>query len=275
MIQKLSKKELEKKATEIRKHIIKMTGAAGSGHPGGSLSIADIISVLYFHHMNYKPEQPDWPDRDRFVLSKGHGCPALYAALAEAGVFPLKKLLSLRKLGSILQGHPDMRRTPGVEMSSGSLGLGFSTAAGMVLAGKVDKKSYRVFTIIGDGESQEGVIWESAMFAGHHKLSNLVAFLDNNGMQIDGPCSEIVCIEPIDKKWQAFGWQTISIDGHDIDQIIQALEEADKVNDKPIMIIAKTVKGKGVSFMENKVDWHGIAPDQEQVKQALEELENK
>lgn len=275
MVKQLTTKKLEEKAKNIRKHIIQMTGAAGSGHPGGSLSAADIMTVLYFRQMNYKAEDPSWEERDRFVLSKGHGCPALYAALAEAGFFPSKKLMTLRKLGSILQGHPDMRRTPGVEMSSGSLGLGFSTAVGMALAAKMDKKKYNVYSMIGDGESQEGIIWESAMFAAHHKLDNLIVFLDNNGLQIDGACCDIVDIEPLDKKWEAFGWHTFKIDGHDLTQITQSLDEAVKIKGKPVMIIAKTVKGKGVSFMENEVEWHGVAPSIEEVKKALKEIEDK
>jgi transketolase len=268
----ITEKALQAKAKIIRKHIIEMTGAAGSGHPGGSLSIADIIAVLYFSHMKIKPEDPSWPDRDRFVLSKGHGCPALYAALAETGYFPVKKLLTLRKLGSMLQGHPDMRRTPGVEMSSGSLGLGVSAAVGMALAAKIDKKTYNVYSIIGDGESQEGIVWESALFASHYNLDNLVVFLDNNGLQIDGSCQDIISLEPIDDKWKAFGWHTIKIDGHDIGQITESLEKANKVQGKPVIIIAKTVKGKGVSFMENQVDWHGRAPSKEEVEKALKEL---
>lgn len=249
-----------------------MIGKAGSGHPGGSLSIADILAVLYFQVMNYDPKNSQMPDRDRMVLSKGHGCPALYAALAEAGFFRKEKLWTLRQLGSSLQGHPDMRRTPGVEMSSGCLGLGFSTAVGMALAGKMDKRSYRVYSIIGDGESQEGIIWEAAMFAAHHKLDNLTAFLDNNGLQIDGKVCDISSIEPVVDKWKAFGWETIEIDGHDFGQIIAAVEKAKGIKSKPTMIIANTIKGKGVSFMENEVDWHGVAPNPQQVRQALKEL---
>lgn len=274
MPKNITGRKLQEKAKIIRMHIVKMIEAAGSGHPGGSLSIADIIAVLYFKQMKFNPKDPSWQERDRFVLSKGHACPALYAALAETGFFPVEKLSTLRKLGTILQGHPDMRRTPGVEMSSGSLGLGLSTAVGMALAAKLDKKKYNVYSIIGDGESQEGIIWESALFAGHHKLDNLIVFIDNNGLQIDGACMDVVDVEPINDKWKAFGWHTIEIDGHDINQIIEALEKAGEVKDKPVMIIAKTVKGKGVSFMENQVDWHGIAPTKEEVEKALKELED-
>lgn len=273
MLKTTLKTKLQQKANLIRQDIIRMTGAAGSGHPGGSLSAADIIAVLYFHHMNHKPSEPKWPGRDRFVLSKGHACPALYAALAECGYFDRTELTNLRKLGSFLQGHPDQLKTPGIEISTGSLGLGFPAAAGMALAAKIDKADYRTYTLIGDGESQEGIIWEAAMFAAHHKLDNLVAILDNNGLQIDGLVNEIVNIEPIADKWRAFGWEVFEVDGHDIDQIVGALEKADAVKNKPSIIIAKTIKGKGVSFMENEVDWHGVAPNAKQVEQALEELQ--
>lgn len=267
------KNKLQQKANLIRQDIIKMTGEAGSGHPGGSLSAADIIAVLYFHHMNHKPKEPKWPSRDRFILSKGHACPALYAALAECGYFSRHELKNLRKLGSMLQGHPDQLKTPGIEISTGSLGLGFPAAVGIALAGKIDKKSHRIYTLIGDGESQEGIIWEAAMFAAHHQLDNLVAIVDHNGLQIDGLVNEIVNIEPIADKWQAFGWESFKVDGHDIDNLVYALEKADAVSDKPAVIIAKTIKGKGVSFMENEVDWHGVAPNAKQVEQALKELQ--
>lgn len=268
----ITQSDLQKKANEIRKSVIKMIGAAGSGHPGGSLSIADILAVLYFKEMKYKAEDPAWPYRDRFVLSKGHGCPALYAALAQAGFFPVERLMSLRKLGSILQGHPDMRRTPGVEISTGSLGLGFSAAVGMALAAKMDKKEHRIYCIVGDGECQEGIVWESAQFASHHNLDNLILFVDNNGLQIDGPCNEVCGVDPLGERWRSFGWHVIDTDGHDTAKITQSLEEAKKVKGKPVVIIAKTVKGKGVSFMENEVDWHGVAPSEEQVEKALREL---
>ena len=275
MLSATLKTSLQKKANITRQDIIRMTGAAGSGHPGGSLSAADIITVLYFQHMNHRPEKPKWPKRDRFVLSKGHACPALYSALARSGYFDEKELLNLRKLGSCLQGHPDCRKTPGVDISTGSLGLGFSAAVGVALNAKIDKTDYKTYTLIGDGESQEGIIWESAMFASHHKLDNLVGILDNNGLQIDGLVNEIVTIEPIADKWKAFGWDVLEIDGHDITSIVQSLEKADSIKDRPVMIIAKTIKGKGISFMENEVDWHGVAPNKAQVEKALKELESK
>ncbi|GAB6274775.1 MAG: transketolase [Peptococcaceae bacterium] len=251
-----------------------MTGAAGSGHPGGSLSAADIITVLYFHFMRLNPAFPDWPERDRFVLSKGHAAPLLYAALAERGYFPAKELFTLRKLGSRLQGHPDMKQLPGVEMSTGSLGQGLAAANGMALAGKLDKRDYRVYVLLGDGEIQEGMIWEAAMAAAHYHLDNVTVFLDNNGLQIDGPIKEVMSPEPIADKWRAFGWDVQIIDGHNIPQIIQAVELAKQVKGQPQMIIAKTVKGKGVSFMENQVDWHGMAPKPDQVARALDDLKD-
>lgn len=264
--------DLESKAKEIRKHIVRMTGEAGSGHPGGSLSAADIVTALYFKIMRLKPDEPKWPDRDRFVLSKGHAAPVLYAALAERGFFETEELLTLRKLGSRLQGHPDMRKLPGVEMSTGSLGQGLSAANGMALAGKLDNKDFRVYVLLGDGEIQEGQVWEAAMSAAHYRLDNLTAFLDYNGLQIDGPVRDIMSVEPVAEKWLAFGWHVQEIDGHDFKQIIEAVNRAKEVNGKPCMIIAHTVKGKGISFMENKVDWHGVAPKAEQLRQALEEL---
>jgi transketolase len=275
MLKTTLKTKLQQKANLIRQDIIRMIGTAGSGHPGGSLSAADIIAVLYFHHLNHRPNDPKWSERDRFVLSKGHACPALYSALAESGYFSRNELSKLRQLGSILQGHPDQKRTAGIEISTGSLGLGFAAAAGMALAAKMDKAKYKVYTLIGDGESQEGIIWEAAMFAAHHKLDNLVAILDNNGLQIDGLVNEIVKVEPLADKWQAFGWEVFEVDGHDIDELVYVLEKADAVKEKPAMIIARTVKGKGVSFMENEVDWHGVAPDLKQVRKALKELDNE
>lgn len=263
---------LEEKARVLRWDIIKMTGEAGSGHPGGSLSAADIVAVLYFYHMRHRPDNPKWPDRDRFVLSKGHACPVLYAALAECGYFPREILWTLRKFNSILQGHPDMRRVPGVEISSGSLGLGLAAANGMALAGKMDGKDYRVYVMIGDGESQEGVVWEASMFAAHYKLDNLVAILDNNGLQIDGPVSQVMEIQPVVDKWRAFGWRVLEIDGHEVLNIADTLVEADKTRGQPTMIVAHTIKGKGVSFMENVVDFHGKAPTKEQMEEALKEL---
>ncbi|MEW6276044.1 MAG: transketolase [Bacillota bacterium] len=263
---------LENKAREIRAHIIKMTAAAGSGHPGGSLSAADIVTTLYFHLMRIDPQNPSWPDRDRFVLSKGHAAPLLYAVLAERGFFPVAELLTLRKLGSRLQGHPDMKSLPGVEMSTGSLGQGLSAGNGMALAAKLDGRDYRVFVLLGDGEIQEGMVWEAAMAAAHYRLDNVTAFLDHNGLQIDGPVAEVMSPEPVTDKWKAFGWDVQEIDGHDIAQIIKAVEAARRVRGKPQMIVAGTCKGKGVSFMENQVDWHGTAPKPEQAEKALTEL---
>ncbi|HHU85944.1 MAG: transketolase [Pelotomaculaceae bacterium] len=265
-------KELENKARILRKHIIKMTCAAGSGHPGGSLSAADIVAALYFHELRLDPSRPDWPDRDRFVLSKGHAAPVLYAALAERGFFPVEELLNLRKLGSRLQGHPDMRKVPGVEMSTGSLGQGLSAANGMALAARLDRRDYRVYVLLGDGEIQEGQIWEASMAAAHYKLDNVTAFLDHNGYQIDGPVREVMSPEPVAAKWRAFGWHVIEIDGHNLSEILSALAEAKTVRGRPTMIVAETVKGRGVSFMEGQVDWHGVAPKPAERDRALAEL---
>ncbi len=263
---------LKKTAAQIRLDVIEEVHAASSGHPGGSLSIAEIITYLYFKEMNVDPKNPKWEDRDRFVLSKGHTAPALYAALAEKGFFDRAELLKLRQVDSFLQGHPDMKGTPGVDMSTGSLGLGFSTACGMALAAKIDGKSYRTYTIVGDGESEEGQIWEAAMFAAHYKLDNLCVVFDWNGLQIDGPVAEVMNPTPHDKKLEAFGFHVISIDGHDFDAIEAAFEEAKTVKGKPTAIIAKTVKGKGVSYMENKCEWHGQAPKEPEYMIAMEEL---
>ncbi len=260
-------------ARRIRIGVIEGTHAAKSGHPGGSLSIADILAYLYFEKMHIDPASPTDPDRDRFVLSKGHCAPALYAALANRGFFPVEELTTLRKIGARLQGHPDMTLTPGVDMSAGSLGLGISAAAGMALAGKLDGKSYRVYTIVGDGESEEGQVWEACMFAAHYHLDNLCVIIDWNGLQIDGPVAEVMNPTPHDKKLEAFGFHVISIDGHDLDAIEKAFAEAETVKGRPTAIIAKTVKGKGVSFMENKVNWHGAAPNDEQYAAALQELQ--
>ena len=263
---------LQSAANKIRIGVIEGTHAAKSGHPGGSLSISDVMAYLYFSEMNIDPAQPNMPDRDRFVLSKGHCAPALYAALANRGYFPVEELTTLRKLGSRLQGHPDMTLTPGVDMSAGSLGLGISSAAGMALAAKVDKKDYRVYTVVGDGESEEGQVWEACMFAAHYKLDNFCLILDWNGLQIDGPVTEVMNPTPHDKKLEAFGFHVISIDGHSFEEIEKAFAEARTVKGKPTAIIAKTVKGKGVSFMENQVSWHGAAPNDEQYAQAIAEL---
>ena len=273
-IQNLDNKieELEAKALQIRKHVVDMVYEAGSGHPGGSLSSTDILTVLYFHVMKHKPENRFWEDRDRFVLSKGHAAPALYATLAEAGYFPIEELLTLRKLGSKLQGHPDMRRVPGVEMSTGSLGQGLSVGVGMALAGKLDKKEYKVFVIVGDGESNSGQIWEAGMAAAHFKLDNLFAFLDRNKLQIDGPTEEIMKLEPLAEKWDAFGWHVIEIDGHNMKEIIKAIQEGEKITNKPKMIIANTTKGKGVSFMEDCLNFHGKAPNCDEYDIACNEL---
>ena len=259
-------------ANRVRIGVIEGTHAAKSGHPGGSLSVADILTYLYFEEMNIDPKNPKWEDRDRFVLSKGHCAPALYAVLAERGFFPVEELLTLRKYPSRLQGHPDMNSTPGVDMSAGSLGLGISAAAGMALAAKIDGKSYRVYTVVGDGESEEGQVWEACMFAAHYKLDNLCVVVDWNGLQIDGPVAEVMNPTPHDKKLEAFGFHVISIDGNDMEQIAAAFAEAKTVKGKPTAIVAKTVKGKGVSFMENQVKWHGSAPNDEQYAQALAEL---
>lgn len=256
----------------MRRHVLTMVAEAGSGHPGGSLSVVEILTLLYFHFMKVDPERPDWPDRDRLILSKGHACPAWYAVLAERGFFPVEELLTLRRLGSRLQGHPDMRKTPGVEASTGSLGQGLSFANGVALAGKLDGRSYRVYAILGDGEIQEGQIWEAAMAAAHYKLDNLTAILDFNGLQIDGPVAEVMSPLPVQDKWAAFGWNVISSDGHDFDDLAAAFEEARRCRGKPTMVVAKTVKGKGISFMENQVDWHGKAPSQKELELGLREL---
>ena len=265
--------ELSKIANEVRKGVIKSTHAAKSGHPGGSLSIADIMTYLYFEEMNVDVENPKWADRDRLVLSKGHVAPALYATLAEKRYFPKEDLLTLRHVGSYLQGHPDMKGIPGVDMSSGSLGQGVSCAAGMALAAKLDNKDYRVYAITGDGEIEEGQIWEAAMFAGFRKLDNLVVIVDNNNLQIDGAIDEVCSPYPIDKKFEAFNFHTIVIDGNDFDEIRAALKEARETKGMPTAIIARTIKGKGVSFMENQVGWHGKGPNDEECAIALEELE--
>ena len=265
-------KKLQKIAAEIRLGALEGVHAAASGHPGGSLSIAEIVAYLYFKEMNIRPEDPRWADRDRFVLSKGHTAPALYAALALKGFFPRAELAKLRQVESFLQGHPDMKIIPGVDMSTGSLGLGISAACGMALAAKVDKKKYRVYTIVGDGESEEGQVWEAAVFAAHYKLDNLCVILDWNGLQIDGPVTEVMNPTPHDTKFEAFGFHVISVDAHDLEALEKAFEEAKTVKGKPTAIIAKSVKGKGVSYMENQVGWHGSAPKDEQYEQAVAEI---
>lgn len=259
-------------ASEIRKNIITMITESHSGHPGGSLSCVEIITTLYFSEMNVSVQKKNDPDRDRFVLSKGHAAPALYSVLAEKGYFEKEELMGLRKLGSRLQGHPNMNTVPGVDMSTGSLGQGISAAVGMALAGKLDKKDYRVYSLLGDGELAEGQVWEATMSAAHYKLDNLTAFVDHNGLQIDGRVSEVMGSDPVDAKFAAFGWNTISVDGHDFVQIKNAIEEAKKTKGKPTVIICETIKGKGVSFMENEASWHGTAPTKEQCQKALDEI---
>ena len=265
--------ELENKANEIRKGIVTAVHSAKSGHPGGSLSAADILTYLYYIEMNISPENPKDPDRDRFVLSKGHIAPALYSTLSHRGYFDVDDLKTLRHTGSYLQGHPDMKHIPGIDMSSGSLGQGLSAAVGMALAAKLDGKSYRVFAMCGDGEIEEGQIWEASMFAAFRKLDNLTVIVDNNNLQIDGAIDEVCSPYPIADKFEAFGFNVICIDGHDFDQIEKAFQDAKSVEDKPTAIIAKTVKGKGVSFMENQCGWHGKAPNDEEYETALKDLE--
>ena len=267
-----TKRELALKAAQVRLNILEAVHAASSGHPGGSLSIAEVITYLYNKEMKVDPKNPKWADRDRLVLSKGHTAPALYAILAEQGFFPREELKKLRQVDSFLQGHPDMKHTPGVDMTSGSLGLGISAACGMALAAKIDGKDYRTYTILGDGETEEGQVWEAAMFAAHYKLDNLCVIVDWNGLQIDGPIAEVMNPAPHDKKFEAFGFHVISIDAHDFDQIEAALAEARTVKGKPTAIIMTSVKGKGVSFMENQCGWHGNAPNDEQYEQAVAEI---
>lgn len=262
---------LKKIAKKIRKEILIALSKAGSGHPGGSLSATDIATTLYFHKMRHSPKKPDWPDRDRFILSKGHASPLLYVCLAECGYFKKDILKTLRQVGSKLHGHPEYKAVPGIEASTGSLGQGLSIANGIALAGKLDKKDYNVYCLLGDGEIQEGQIWEAAMTASHYKLNNIIAILDNNHLQIDGDVDKVKNIEPVNDKWLAFGWHVIEIDGHNYNQIIKALDQADNIN-QPVIIIAQTVKGKGVSFMENDAGWHGKAPDKDQLELALKEL---
>ena len=267
-------RELEIKAVRMRKDIIRMIYHAKSGHPGGSLSAVDAIVALYCHHMKHDPGNPKDPNRDRFILSKGHAVPALYAVLSECGYFDKRELFTLRKVNSILQGHPANTKTPGVEVSTGSLGQGLSFGVGVALAGKMDKKSYNVYVLIGDGESEEGQIWEAASSASHHNLDNIVALLDRNGLQIDGRTEDISGLESVKERWRAFGWQVMEIDGNDMKQLLDALDAADKVKGKPTMIIMHTVKGRGVSFMEDRVEYHGIAPTDEEYEIAIKELKD-
>lgn len=268
-------KETAIHAYKARKHALTGIYNAQSGHPGGSLSIADILSVLYFEVMNVDPKNPKMADRDRFVLSKGHCAPALYGILAEKGFFPAEDVATLRRTDSYMQGHPDMKGIPGIDMSTGSLGQGISAANGMALAGKLAGKDYRVYTILGDGELEEGQVWEAAMFAAHYKLDNLTAFIDNNGLQIDGNIADVMNSNPIDEKFRAFNWNVITIDAHDYDAILDAVNQAKATKGQPTVIIAKSVKGKGVSFMEGQAAWHGAAPDKEKFEQAIAELDAK
>lgn len=269
----LSVKEMEAMAKRLRRHIITMIGKAGSGHPGGSLSAVEIVATLYCQVLRHKPQNPCWPERDRFILSKGHAAPVLYATLAECGYLPTDELCSLRQLDSRLQGHTDRRSCPGIEMSAGALGQGLSFAIGTALAGRLNSQSYSVYALLGDGECDEGQVWEAAMAAAHFKLDNLVAIVDNNGLQIDGWNCDVMNLAPFPEKWQAFGWHVIEADGHNFAQLIDAFDQAKKITGQPTIIIAHTTKGKGVSFMENNPDFHGNAPNSEQVKIALKELE--
>jgi transketolase len=265
--------EMEAIAKRLRRHIITMIGTAGSGHPGGSLSAVEILTTLYFKVLRHKPLDPRWPDRDRFILSKGHAAPALYAILAECGYFPVDELLTLRQVNSCLQGHTDCNLTPGVEMSAGALGQGLSFAIGVALAGRLNRRDYQTCVLLGDGECDEGQVWEAAMAAAHFKVDKLVAIVDNNGIQLDGWNRDIMNLEPFSAKWQAFGWHVIEVNGHDLVQLTQAFDQAKEIKGQPAVIIARTVKGKGVSFMENNADFHGKAPNAEEVKRALKELE--
>jgi len=268
----LSTPELEQMAKKLRRYVIKMIATAGSGHPGGSLSAADIVTALYFKVLHHDPKNIQWPDRDRFVLSKGHAAPILYAALAECGYFPVEELATLRRLGSRLQGHTDRTMTPGVEMSAGSLGQGLSYGIGIALAARLDKKSYRTFVLLGDGECDEGQVWEAAMFAPHHRIDNITAIVDHNDLQLDGRTCDIMGLEPLGDKWRSFNWNVLEINGHDMKEILQALKKAGEKKGMPTAIIAHTIKGKGVSFMENNVDFHGKAPNPQETEQALKEL---
>ncbi|HHU31840.1 MAG TPA: transketolase [Clostridia bacterium] len=267
-----SNENLQAICKDVRADIVKMTAAAGSGHPGGSLSSVELLTALYFNVLNHRPEEPNWPDRDRFILSKGHVCPVLYSVMARTGDFPVEELMTLRKFGSRLQGHPNVKALPGLESSSGSLGQGLSIANGLALAAKLNNKSYRVYCLMGDGELQEGQIWEAAMTAPHYGLDNVCAIVDYNNLQIDGKCDEVMGINPLAKKWESFNWHVIEIDGHDLAQVLKAYEEAANHKEQPSVIIAHTTKGKGVSFMENVAGWHGKAPNKEELEKALQEI---
>jgi transketolase len=265
--------ELEETALDLRRLIIDMIYEAGSGHPGGSLGIIDVLTCLYYEQMRHDPQNPKWEKRDRVIMSKGHCCPALYAVLAKTGYFPEEELKTLRKINSRLQGHPDIRKTPGVEFNGGSEGQGLSGAVGMALAGKIDGSKHRIYCIIGDGENQCGQIWEAAMAASHYRLDNLVGILDRNGLQIDGPTEEIMGVEPVAERWRAFGWNVLEIDGHDFEEILSALEKSQRVSNKPTMIIAHTIKGKGVSYMEGTLSFHGKAPSKDELVKAHTEFD--
>lgn len=265
-------RKLKETSQQVRYHIIDMIFKAQSGHPGGSLSIADLMTVLYFNELRLDPENPKWSERDRFVLSKGHACPAWYACLALKGFFPIEELNTLRRVNSILQGHPDMKKTPGIDMTTGSLGIGVSAALGMALRGKMDKASYRVFSIVGDGELNEGIVWETVQAAVKYKLDNFIIIVDANKLQLDGPTSEIMPLNPLPEKFETFGWEAMKIDGHNIGEILQSFEWTKTVHDKPMCIVAHTVKGKGIDFMENQLKWHGKAPNREQYEAAVGQL---
>ncbi len=271
-LQNLDIKSLEERAKVIRRHVIRMLTKAGSGHPGSSLSTVDLLVALFYGKLRHNPRQPVWPDRDRFIMSKGHACPALYATLAETGYFGVDKLDTLRQFGSMLQGHPCMKTTPGIEISGGSLGQGLSVGLGISLAAKLDNKDYRTYVMLGDGEIEEGQVWEAAMAASHYKADNLCAIIDQNGLQIDGFIHEVMSSHPIPDKWRGFGWHVIETNGHDFPAILAAYNEAGTVKGRPTVIVAKTVKGKGVSFMENQVDWHGKVPTKDEAERALAEL---
>lgn len=257
---------------EVRADIVRMTAAAGSGHPGGSLSAVELMTALYFSVMNHRPDEPKWPDRDRFILSKGHACPLLYAVMARAGYFPAAELPTLRKFGSRLQGHPSCLALPALEVSSGSLGQGLSVANGLALAARLNGQAFRVYCLLGDGELQEGQVWEAAMSAAHYKLDNVCALVDYNGLQIDGDVEQVMGLAPLTEKWRSFNWHVVAVDGHDYQQVLAAYAEAARTKGRPTVIIARTVKGKGVSFMENAAGWHGKAPNDEELKQALAEI---
>ncbi len=273
-LEEMNIEQLQQKAKKIREDILEEVYQAQSGHPGGSLSVADILTVLYFKEMNIQPENPNWEDRDRLVLSKGHCSPALYSCLANRGYFPVEDLKTFRNINSYLQGHPDKNKVPGVDMTTGSLGQGLSCANGMAIAGKMNQKDYRVYCILGDGEIEEGQVWEAAMAANQYKLDNLCVIVDNNNLQIDGTIEKVMNSYPIDEKFRSFGFQVINIDGHDIEEIIKAFEVAKNIKDKPTCIIAKTIKGKGVTFMENQAGWHGKAPNQEQYEEAIRRIKD-